>query len=275
MARQYSQESQSSYGTKCYLSQSEAKKLDEELMGEYAYTLEQLMELAGLSCAEAILSCYPLSQLSKGGLVLVCCGPGNNGGDGLVCARHLRLFGYKPSVYYPVQSNNKFFSSLKTQIAKLDIPFLSYLPREHFLIESGFDFVVDALFGFGFSAKTPKIGEPAVSPHTNSMFRPPFDDVIGKIAALKIPVISLDVPSGWDVDGRTSPSSLGAYCIRPDALVSLTAPKECSKYFKGRYHFLGGRFLPPSLKCKCDLKLPDFPGGSQCVDLNEFLANNT
>lgn len=30
-------------------------------------------------------------------------------------------------------------------------------------------------------------------------------------------------------------------------LVSLTAPKECAKYFHGHLHILGGRFIPNNL----------------------------
>ncbi|XP_062568949.1 NAD(P)H-hydrate epimerase-like isoform X1 [Saccostrea cucullata] len=76
-----------------YLGQEEAQKIDEELFTEYAFSVEQLMELAGYSCAVAIAKCYPLEKMTRdNGAVLVCCGPGNNGGDGLVCARHLKLF---------------------------------------------------------------------------------------------------------------------------------------------------------------------------------------
>lgn len=61
-----------------YLNQEEATNIDLELFNEYKYSVDQLMELAGLSCAHAVAKCYPQNDVSKP--ILVCCGPGNNGG---------------------------------------------------------------------------------------------------------------------------------------------------------------------------------------------------
>ena len=73
-----------------YLNQEEAQKIDQELFNEYSFSVDQLMELAGLSVAVALTKAYPKGTNSPS--VLVCSGPGNNGGDGLVAARHLKLF---------------------------------------------------------------------------------------------------------------------------------------------------------------------------------------
>jgi hypothetical protein len=53
------------------------------------------MELAGLSVACSLAAEYPPGTHAR---VAVLAGPGNNGGDGLVAARHLWQFGYKPTV---------------------------------------------------------------------------------------------------------------------------------------------------------------------------------
>ena len=73
-----------------YLSQEEAQNIDLELFNEYSFSVDQLMELAGLSVAVALTKAYPRGQDPPN--VLICSGPGNNGGDGLVAARHLKLF---------------------------------------------------------------------------------------------------------------------------------------------------------------------------------------
>ncbi len=69
--------------------------------------------------------------------------------------------------------------------------------------------------------------------------------------------------SGWDVE-KGNVSGLG---LNPDLLISLTAPKECSKLFQGRFHYLGLRIIPQELAAKFRIKLPQYPGTDQIVQL--------
>ena len=57
------------------LSQIEAQKIDEELFSDYGFSLDQLMELAGLSVAVAVTKEYPVDKFKN---VLVCAGPGGS-----------------------------------------------------------------------------------------------------------------------------------------------------------------------------------------------------
>lgn len=73
----------------------------------------------------------------------------------------------------------------------------------------------------------------------------------------------MDIPSGWHVEnGKTDECN-----FEPSLLISLTAPKLCAKHFKGQYHYLGGRFVPPALLAKYQLELPVYPGTETCVKL--------
>ncbi|PYH68607.1 NADHX epimerase [Aspergillus vadensis CBS 113365] len=224
------------------ISSKDAASLDKDLMEIGGWSLDQLMELAGLSVSQAV---YRIHPPSSGKDVLVICGPGNNGGDGLVAARHLAHYGYKPSIYYPKQGKNELYQRLKTQLENLSVPFISDLPVA---IKSA-DFLVDAIFGFSF-------GGP---------LREPFPTIISQIETASIPVLSVDAPSSWDIESGPPKEGPGSKFM-PEALISLTAPKPCVKYYKGR-HFLGGRFLTKSIAVKYNLDLPEYPGIEQIVEV--------
>eukprot|EP00743_Colponemidia_sp_Colp-15_P008726 GILK01009503.1.p1 GENE.GILK01009503.1~~GILK01009503.1.p1 ORF type:complete len:250 (-),score=30.23 GILK01009503.1:118-816(-) len=226
-----------------YLSQEAAQAIDVELMSEtVGFSIDQLMELAGLSVASAI---YEEFKPDTYGKVLIACGPGNNGGDGLVCARHLQLFGYTVTVHYPKQTDKPLYKNLVRQLEHMDVRFMSELSPAP-VLQQEFQLLVDAIFGFSFKGS----------------IRAPFDSVIEAIKASSIPVVAIDIPSGWDVE-QGNPQGQG---IEPAMLVSLTAPKLCAKSFRG-IHYLGGRFVSRALEERFQLNLPAYQGSKQCAKL--------
>ena len=190
------------------------------------------------------------------GFLLSCrgAGPGNNGGDGLVAARHLGHFGARPTIYYPKPTPRAPFEAcaytpcgsspgplaltlpaglpiwwrpqgLVRQNQQLGTPFVASVDAAD--LERHYDVVVDAVFGFSFKS---------------GGIRAPFDTLLAALRSTKVPVAAIDIPSGWDVE-RGDVDHVG---VRPAALISLTAPKLCARYLEPSVrHILAGRFVPP------------------------------
>jgi len=231
-----------------HLAQEEAINVDLELFNTYKFSVSQLMELAGLSCAHSVAQCYPAMEV-RSKPVLVLCGPGNNGGDGLVLARHLQLLGYTPQIFYPKRTDKELYRDLVVQAELSDIAFIDTLPSAEDLAAT-YSLLVDCVFGFSF--------KPPV--------RPQFSPILETLANTTIPLACVDIPSGWDVE-LGPPTDGTTPALSPDLLISLTAPKKCAQHFTGRFHYLGGRFVPKRLAEKYQLDLPSYPGTECCVRL--------
>ena len=114
-------------------------------------------------------------------------------------------------------------------------------------MDRDFGVVVDALFGFSF--------KPPV--------RPSFEELLRALSGTTTPVASVDVPSGWDVE-KGDVNGVG---LMPTLLISLTAPKKCAQSFEGKFHYLGGRFVPEAVQDKYQLNLPPYPGVDSVAEL--------
>jgi hydroxyethylthiazole kinase-like uncharacterized protein yjeF len=134
---------------------------------------------ASTQIACAFAEVFP--DVSRFSRVLAVAGPGNNGGDALVAARHLRHFGYaQVEVLYPKPTlTPPLFPGLVAQLKDLEVPFIPDLPVD---FETKYDVVVDGVFGFSFN---PSNG-----------VRPPFDSILRSLRKTKLPVVSIDIPSG-------------------------------------------------------------------------------
>ncbi len=161
----------------CILTTEQMAKADQICISE----LEQLgrsgadlMEEAGLSVVREI------ERVGRGRKVLVLCGPGNNGGDGFVIARHLSCSGWQVQVALLGKVND-----LRGDAAKMAERWEGDFESIYQTCLEGHDTIVDAIFGTGLSRE--------ISANLKEVF-----ENINKLEAVKIAV---DIPSG--IDGNT------------------------------------------------------------------------
>ncbi len=168
-----------------YLTRDQVRDVDRRAIEEYGMPGVVLMENAGRGAAECLL------QFGVRGPVVICCGKGNNGGDGYVIARHLDLyavdvhvllFAHPKSLEGDAATNYHILarSGLPIEVhadSPLDVEALRRRLSEA-------EWIVDALFGTGLRGP----------------IRSPLDAVIDAINSSGKSVLAVDIPSGLDCD---------------------------------------------------------------------------
>ncbi len=183
------------------VSAAEMRALDRHTIETLGVPGALLMESAGRAVAEAVLA----ERATAGsGDVLVVCGSGNNGGDGLVAARHLQLLGLRVRVAL-VGARGRLAPDAAANLARakaVGVPIATGPLRT-----AGAAVLVDALLGTGLTRAV----------------EGPVAAAIRRIAAARpaARVVAVDLPSGIDADtGR-----IHGVAVAADRTVAIALPK--------------------------------------------------
>ncbi|MDF2962048.1 MAG: bifunctional NAD(P)H-hydrate repair enzyme Nnr [Paenibacillus sp.] len=180
----------------------EMRKLDRYTIDTIGIPALVLMENAGRAVAEEVIA--NTDQRHRRFAVLT--GKGNNGGDGVVAARHLLEAGYEAELIYaddPLLLQGE--AAVQRDIAqKLGIPFIRY--KEGTISWHKYDGIIDALLGTG------SRGAPRGS----------YASLIEEANHSGLPVFAIDIPSGLDSDTGEAFEP----CIQADLTVALAFSKR-------------------------------------------------
>ena len=207
---------------------NEMRELEAQADRAYGLDSSTLMNTAGKSAA-AIFQAHLLPHHTMNDLeVLFLIGPGNNGGDGLVMARHLEQAGALISLYH--------WKERRLNIRGQDIAADKTTSELNDILQNA-DYIIDSLLGTGRS-------------------RPLPDDMRDLLQQVKreratretLRVIAIDLPSGLNADtGEVDPGTLPA-----DITITLACPKQGFFFFPGRDYlgelYVGEIGLPPELE---------------------------
>lgn len=205
------------------VTRAQSRRVDRIAIEEFGMSGLVLMENAGRGATDV------LCRLGIGGPVAVCCGKGNNGGDGFVIARHLALrghevrvglFGERPEIAGDAAANLQILERAGQQIRQFrSVEDCARLTEWL----GGAVWIVDALLGTGAR------GEPA----------PLLAAAIDAINASPAHKLAVDLPSGLDCDtGVPATSTVRAdhTCTFVAAKIGFKAPMAAS--YVGQVHVL-------------------------------------
>lgn len=169
------------------------REVDRLMVEEFDISLPQMMENAGRILAGLV------NELHGGPKVSVLVGKGNNGGGGLVAARYLHNKGLEVDVVLATEELGDVPARQLSALRAMGVP-------EHDHVGHRAEVLVDALLGYN------AVGPP----------RGRIDELLSEALAMRAPVVSLDVPSGLDLDtGIFHPTA-----FRHSAVLTLGLPKE-------------------------------------------------
>jgi NAD(P)H-hydrate epimerase len=184
------------------LTRDQVRQVDRLAIEKYHIPGIVLMENAARGAADVALQM--LGQRSNQN-ILILCGGGNNGGDGMAIARHLHNHAHNILIALCTDPNKYQGDALINWhiIEAMNLPRLPW--DKAFDQMQSPDLIIDAIFGTGL----------AESP------RPPFSQIVERVLQIRRPILAIDLPSGLDCD---TGSPLGV-CIRAARTVTFVAPK--------------------------------------------------
>ena len=192
------------------------KQIDEHVIKNIGLSSLVLMENAGRSVAEILKQRIPKLNEKR---ITVVAGRGNNGGDGLACARHLLNLGADVKIFVLAGAKEELSPEAATNAAILErsgVP-VKYVAKGVNKLSSALaraDVVVDAIFGIGVKGAVRGIAERA----------------IGLINRSSARIFSVDLPSGLDADT----GHVDGVCVKADLTITLEFPKLGLLLYPGR-----------------------------------------
>lgn len=200
------------------LTAAEMNQVDRLTTERFGVPSEQLMEAAGTSVAEVLLEEYSLTTFRQPGLVVVLCGKGNNGGDGLVVARHLHQKVARLQVFLFAKPDELRGDAAKNYERWRELGDISLVQTEQdwqkALAEvSRAEVIIDALLGTGIRGSA------------SGLIAQAIDDVNRTSCDATAPrpswVVAVDTPSGLPSDGDAAAGPV----VKAHHTVTFTAPK--------------------------------------------------